>query len=152
MKNRLVYYLFIMSYFFKNEKIAAKNRKEILEIDPISDFRPPFSLNELLQEGLSEIQSCFNQMFFVQDANVPELLTRSQITIAAMIDSYDALSGSSKLHAVYRDDRDYLQTLIDRIDNLIADLQRGNKISDQNSELLYQNIESLQALKDKLHD
>ena len=151
MKNRLVYYLLLFSYIFKNEKLTAIHRKSTSEIDPVSDFRPPFSLNELLHEGLSEVQSCFNQMFLVQDANVSELLTRSQITIAAMINSYDAMIGSSKLHSVYRDDRDYLQTLIDRIDNLIADLERGNKISDQDTELLRENITSLHVLKGKLN-
>ena len=149
MKNRLVYYLLLISYCFKNEKIAANNRKAT-EIDPVSDFRPPFSLNELLHEGLSEVQSCLNQIFFVQNANVQELLTRSHITITAMINSYDAMISSSKLHIVYRDDRDYLQTLINRIDTLIAELEGGNKISDQDFDLLHKNIESLHALKHKV--
>lgn len=149
MKSRLVYYLLLTSYFFKAEKIAAINRKST-DIDPISDFRTPFSLNELLREGLMDVSSCLNQIFFVEDADRLELLTRNQMTISAMIDSYDALSDSSLLHSMYRDDRDYLQTLIDRIDSIIQDLQRCNKIDAQDSNLLHQNIESLNILKGKL--
>jgi hypothetical protein len=149
MKSRFVYYLLLTSYFFKTEKIAAINRKST-EIDPISDFRTPFSLNELLREGLIDVSNCLNQIFFVQDADGLELLTRSQITISAMIDSYDAMNETSNLHAMYRDDRDYLQTLIDRIDAIIQDLQRCNKVGDQDSDLLHQNIESLNVLKSRL--
>lgn len=150
MKNRLIYYLFLISYFFKAEKVSAKYRKSTSEIDPMIDFRTPYSLNELLHEGLIEVSKCFNQISFVQDANSSELLTRSQITISAMIDSYDAMIDSSKLHAVYRDDKDFLQTLIDRIDNLIQELENGKKLSELENQMLYKNIESLNILRDKL--
>lgn len=150
MKNRLVYYVLLISYFLKAEKLAAKNRKTTAEIDPITDFRAPFSLTELLHEGLIEVQSCVNQMMLVQDANTQELLMRSEMTIAAMIDSYDSMIDSSKLHAIYRDDRDYLQSLIDRIDDMIAKLERGVSLSDTDAQLLQQNIDQLQILRNKL--
>ena len=150
MKNRLVYYVLLISYFLKAEKLAAKNRKNSVEIDPISDFRAPFSLTELLHEGLIEVQSCVNQMMLVSDADSQELLTRSKMTISAMIDSYDVMIDSSKLHAIYRDERDYLQALIDQIDAMIAKLERGVHLSDQDSQLLSENISLLQTLRDKL--
>ena len=154
MKNRLIYYLLLISYFFKTEKIAAKTStiKQKLDIDPMSDFRTPFSLNELLHEGLSEVQSCLNQMALVPDANISELLTRSQITISAMIDSYDAMIGSSNLHSMYRDDRDYLQTLIDRIDVMIQNLEGENKMSEQDSQNLYKNVDLLNTLRSRLQN
>lgn len=151
MKNRLIYYLLLISYFFKAEKLAAKNRKTTAEIDPITDFRAPFSLTELLHEGLIEVQNCLNQMMLVQDADLQELLTRSEMTISAMIDSYDSMIDRSRLHAIYRDDRDYLQTLIDRIDEIIEKLERSASLPEQETKLLQHNISLLQTLRIKLN-
>lgn len=153
MKSRVIYYLLLISYFLKGEKLIARNRKNIQEIDPIVDFRPPFSLTELLHEGLIEVQRYVNQIISVQDADALELLTRSEMTINAMIHSYDSMIDSSKIHSIYRDDRDYLQSLIDRIDEMIEKLQKGVVLSDSHTQLLDQNISSLQTLKTKLkHD
>ncbi|OGB85815.1 hypothetical protein A3J41_02955 [candidate division TM6 bacterium RIFCSPHIGHO2_12_FULL_38_8] len=150
MKNRLIYYLLLISYFVKAEKTSVVKRKLPVDIDPVMDFRTPFSLNELLHEGLNEVQSLLQQVALVPDANVSELLTRSHLTISAMIDSYDAMVGSSNLHAMYRDDRDFLQTLIDRIDAMIQNLEGGNNIDDQGSQSLSRNIELLSTLRGRL--
>ncbi len=149
MKSRLIYYMLLISYFLKGERLAARNRKTIQEIDPIVDFRTPFSLSELLHEGLIEVQNSLNQMMHVVDADKQELLHRSELTISAMIDSYDSMIDSCNLHAIYRDDREYLQTLIDRIDDMIAKLERS-ALSNQDRQLLQQNIEHMQILKSKL--
>ncbi len=150
MKSRLVYYLLLISYFLKGEKLAAKNRKIVAEIDPIVDFRTPFSLSELLHEGFIEVQNALQQIMHVAGADKQELLTRTEMTISAMIHSYDSMIDTSKLHAMYRDDRDYLQSLIDRIDDMIAKLDRGVDLSDVDAQLLQQNITQLQILRDKL--
>ncbi len=152
MKNRLIYYVLLISYFVKVEKLAARNRTTSTEIDPVIDFRAPFSLIELLREGLIEVQNCVNQMTLVPDADVQELLIRSEMTISAMISSYDSMINSSKLHAIYRDDRDSLQTLIDRIDDMIEKLQRGVMLTDQQTQLLHQNISLLEVLQNKLKE
>lgn len=151
MKKMVMYYLLLVMYFFRFEKISSTNRKiRSGTIDPISDFRTPYSLTEMLHEGLIEVNQCIDKISHNASSEISTLLGSIERTVHSMLDSYNGMIDSSKIHAIYRDDRDFLQSLIDRIDTMIQELERGNKIENQHVDLLHKDIDLLNQLRDKL--
>ncbi len=151
MKKMVMYYVLLLMYLVRFEKILPVNRKvKVGAVDPMSDFRTPYSLTELLHEGLIEVNQSVDQIAHKSSSDMPTLLGSIETTVNAMLDHYTQMIDSSKIHAIYRDDRDFLQSLIDRIDSMIQSLERGNKIENQHVALLHKDIDLLHQLRDKL--
>ncbi len=151
MKNKVVYYVVLFLYLFKVEKIFSDYRKIKNKIDPTSDFRAPASLVELLHERLSNIlQLCEELGVPVRSESVSIKLSDIQDQIQMMSDTYSQIAHSSKLHAVYRDDKEFLQKLIDRIDSMIQDLQRSPHINTEEKNILKSSGAALNQLKNDL--
>ena len=151
MKNKVMYYVVLFLYVFKVEKIFPDHRKIKNKIDPTSDFRPPVSLVELLHERLSNIlELCEELAVPVRSHSVSVKLSDIQDQIQMMSDTYSQMAHSSKLHAIYRDDKEFLQRLIDRIDSMIEELQRSPHINTEEKNILRSCFAKLHDLQNGL--
>lgn len=140
MNKKLVYYILFTGYFLRGDALILATENIILGFDPVSDFRSPHSLTELLHEGLIQVES----LLIDQEYNQVQMLLRS------LSDSYDSMIGKSNIHVVYRDDRDFLQNLIDRIDLMIHELESSSRLLAIDQEVLYRNSDLLYVLRNKI--
>ena len=117
--------------------------------DPMIDFRAPHSLTEVLQEGLISIEGLLQEGVDKGD-EIGSTLSSVSSELFKLNNAYDGMIDRSKIHTVYRDDRAFLQKMIDRIDNMIRELEQSPRLSDQDEQLLNQNIELVQQLQAKI--
>ncbi len=151
MRNKVIYYIFLCLYAFKFEKVLSNDRKIKNKIDPISDFRAPSSLFELLHEGLGKIlQLCEELSTPVRSESASIKFSEIEHEIQLMHDTYAQIDHSSKLHMVYRNDKEFLQKLIDRIDTMIQDLQRSPHINSEEKNILKSSGMALNQFKNDL--
>lgn len=150
MRNKLICYALFLTSLFKTEKMISKNQRAASQLDLMSQLRPPYSLTEILHEGLINLETLLRSGFFQSENTTQQIFEQSEELLQALHASYDGMIDTSKIHAVYRDDRDFLQNLIDRIDSMIADLERSKDLSDQSLDLLRKNVNLLHDLKVKV--
>jgi restriction endonuclease len=78
-----------------------------------------------------------------------ELLQMMNSKLEELEALYQQMHAKSVLHEFRRDERDFLQQLIDRIDHMIHQLE-NDEPSPQDQELIRKNLDILQSLKDQL--
>lgn len=122
----------------------------------VTQFRTPHSLSELLHEGLLEVQEDIEQIYMMytisqsHDQEIDKSLKNSFDKIEKLQDLYDLMNSKSGLNEIHVDERDFLQTLIDRIDQMIQKLEEHS--SDSNAALIKRNIDLLHMLRKTLKD
>jgi hypothetical protein len=147
MKSKQVFYLrtFLINIsigltFFSVNAIQAHT------FDPMVDFRTPHSLTELMHEGLISIESILDG----SGEDMTSSLSRSLFELSRLNSSYDEMINRSKIDTVYRDDREFLQRLIDRIDSMIHSLEGSPDLSQEDQALLSENSEQVRSLKERV--
>lgn len=153
MKKRTMYYVLLIFYLARFEKIMTKNRPNQLgfdSIDPMSDFRMPQSLTELLHEGLVNLDGIMTDMDDQNSDSVGVAMDRVSTILSSMHRVYDEMIDTSRIHEIYRDDRAFLQNLIDRIDEMIESLERRSQLSVDDTDALRKNIVTLRDLRSKM--
>lgn len=124
---------------------AQKN----MSFPDLMELRTPRSLTELLHVGLvnieNELVACFANSSQARQA----LLTISG-EITGLLVIYDSIVDTANIHRVYSGDKEFLQSLIDRIDGMIATLERSVSLSIDESNLLHENVFAIRQLKVKL--
>lgn len=148
MRRKLIYYVLFAAYFLKVDKIVAVYRNGMLGVDPISDFRCPQSLTEVLHEGLIEVEALIRSAQCGDSDG--QSLRKSQDLLNTLSDSYDRMVNKSKIHEVYHDDRAFLQSMIDRIDAMLQALGDDGSAADNDADLVSQNADLLHVLKNKM--
>jgi len=116
----------------------------------VMQFRAPLSLSELLHEGLLVVQSDLERVNVEKEEETQDFLNASLQKIENLQNLYDAMNTKSGLNGIHADERDFLQGLIDRIDQMIHQLE-GNSV-DSNSDLVRRNIHMLHVLRTTLED
>ena len=116
----------------------------------VTQFRTPVSLSELLHEGLVQVQHEIEQVDMARVDQAQIVLISSMEKIEHLQNLYEERSTKSGLNEVHSQERDFLQSLIDRIDQMIQTLE--GDASDENNQLIKKNIVLLQALRTTLDD
>ena len=117
----------------------------------VTQFRTPLSLGELLHEGLLAIQEDIEQVHAMhtaqgsQNQETENLLRSSLKKIENLQDLYDLMNSKSGLNEIHADERDFLQNLIDRIDQMIQKLEDNS--SDSDTDVIKKNMDLLHALR-----
>ena len=142
MLNKLKRIVIFAVCFFQVEIAVGIDQRSI---DPILDFRAPYSLTELLHDGLIKVQTKIERVAYDDDKNL--ILVEVQETLKNVIDSYEQMVDRSNIDMVHRDDREFLQSLIDRIDSMIESLERSVDLSDNNLSLFQDNVALMNQLK-----
>jgi hypothetical protein len=142
MFNKLKWFVIFAACVFQIEIMAG--------IDPILDFRAPYSLTELLHDGLISVQTNIERMLPDDDKKL--ILVEAQETLRQLLNSYETMIDRSNIDMVHRDDREFLQSLIDRIDSMISSLERSVDVSDTNLSLFEDNVALLHQLKNMVHN
>lgn len=153
MNKKMMYYVFLIFYLARFEKIMTRNRPHQLgfdTIDPMSDFRMPQSLTELLHEGLVNLDGVMTDMDDQNSESIGLAMDRVSVILSSMHRVYDEMIDTSRMHEIYRDDRQFLQNLIDRIDQMIESLERRSQLSVDDTDALRRNIVTLRDLRSKM--
>lgn len=123
-----------------------------LKVDSVVDtlqFRTPYSLNECLHDGLVTVEAVLQDLIAYNNDLLPCLESNNQI-LQDLQDQFDLMIDQSNVHMVHRGDRDYLQSMIDRIDKMIQALESSCDLSDQELDATKRSAETLRGLSDKL--
>jgi len=139
-KKTIVLLFFLIFFVNKNQSLIAQSMVNSL------DFRVPYSLTERLHEGFLSIEGSLQDF---EGSSRSESLQQAIDIAQSLHGVYDSTIDKSKLNMVYRDDRDFLQNIIDRIDQLIHTLEtKSLTVKDQ--ELIRSGIDLLHRFRDKL--
>lgn len=148
MKSKQVFYLrLILISLSISSTFFSFNAVQAHILDPMIDFRTPYSLTELLHEGLISIESILHDC---GDGDMTSALSKSSSELSRLNSSYDEMINRSKIDTVYRDDREFLQRLIDRIDSMIHSLEGTPNLSDEDAALLNENSDLVRSLKERV--
>ncbi len=137
---------FFMGSFFMHNLIFSNSI--------VTQFRTPLSLSELLHEGLLGIQEDIQQIHAIDaisesyDQESEKILTQSFQKIENLQDLYGLMNSKSGLNEIHADERDFLQNLIDRIDQMIQTLEGNSSKTD--NDLTKKNIDLLHTLRTAL--
>lgn len=115
-KERLLWLVIIQCFVIRTHVQAAKDGP--LSNILITDFRSPVSLTETLQEGLSEI-------LYSLDKASDDFLLRLEERLVDLNTSFDELSCTTRYNQILRIDKESLQKMISKIDQLIEELEQG---------------------------
>ncbi len=116
----------------------------------VLQFRIPYSLNEIIRDNLGVVQDYIHDASQSTASDITSLLQVSLTTIDSVSNQFDMLIGKSNTNVVHRDDLDFLQNLIDRIDSMIQTLETTRSVTVTEQGLIQQNIQALHILKSKL--
>lgn len=111
----------------------------------VTQFRTPLSLSELLHEGLLSVQEDIEQISLSKEDETKNILTISLEKIEHLQNLYDLMNSKSGLNGIHADERDFLQGLIDRIDQMIQTLEGSSSTSQ--SDVIKKNISMLHTLR-----
>lgn len=147
MKKQRSFWLAVISLFTVRQNLQAVQLPNVSStIDPIADLRPPYSLTELLHEGLNTVSDLLLDQI---DQGVASELSLDHMSseLDKLSTSLDTISFTTRSNQVMNADKEFLQSMIDRIDNLIVALE--NKDSAYGNKM--RSIKSISAaLKNKL--
>lgn len=115
-KERLLWLVIIQCFVIRTHVQATKNGP--LSNILITDFRSPVSLTETLQEGLNEI-------LYSLDQASDDFLLRLEERLVDLNTSFDELSCTTRYNQILRIDKESLQKMISKIDQLIEELEQG---------------------------
>lgn len=148
MKIKAVMSTVLLIIMMSPEKRASCNGKNVLGLDALQ-FRAPYSLGELLHDGLVSVEEKIREVVSQDELTVSGLDASAQI-IEQLSVQYDLMIDKSNMHSMHRDDRDFLQTMIDRIDQMIQALETTRSLSGVGQDAVQKNLELLSDLKDRL--
>lgn len=115
----------------------------------MNQFRAPYSLSEMLHDGLVFVQNSVDQVVTSGKEHSAQLLQMIADKLQDLENLYGQMYAKSSLHEIRRDERDFLQGLIDRIDQMIQKLE-NDEVNPQDQELIKKNLDLLQNLKEQL--
>ena len=116
----------------------------------MNQFRTPYSLSEILHEGLIFVQDSLERIALSCKENSTQLLQMMSDKLQELEGLYSQMYAKSGFNEIRRDVRDSLQSLIDRIDLMIQQLENDDSYSPDDQELLKKNLSLLQNLKEQL--
>lgn len=116
----------------------------------VTQFRAPMSLSELLHEGLLSVQDDIENAAALEGNAAESMFTATLEKIESLQNLYDLRNTKSGLNEIHTDERDFLQTLIDRIDQMIQKLE-GDSSTTQ-SEVIKRGVDLLHTLRMTLED
>lgn len=96
--------------------------ESLQSFDPIVDFRTPRSLFEELHVGMNDVYVALESIF-ASDADLSGALQNAQNGLMQLSQQYDLLVNTTKNHQVCNEDKEFLQTMIDRINELLEQLE-----------------------------
>lgn len=127
MKKPRSLWLAVISFFLARQQAqASQQQKNQPLFDPVEDFRPPYSLMELLHEGLNTV--LIQLQYQVVDSDQKNSIAKEELT--RLSKSLDGVSMSTRYNQVIRSDKEFLQSMIDRIDSLIDQLESNSSDKD----------------------
>lgn len=145
MKNKaIITALLLISTMHWVKKISC-NEKSLINIDALQ-FRAPYSLAELLHDGLVAVEHNIQETIQNPDSFVANLEATSVI-LDNLQNQYFLMVDKSNMHTMQRDDRDFLQNMIDRIDSMIEILEKTRSGMGEKHRLIEQNQNLLSELK-----
>jgi hypothetical protein len=115
----------------------------------MNQFRTPYSLSEMLHEGLIFVQDSLEQIVSNCKQNSIQLLQMMSSKLQELEALYTQMYAKSVHNEFRRDEREFLQELIDRIDHMIQQLE-NDESSPEEQELIKKNLDLLQSLKNQL--
>lgn len=145
MKKQELLQLALMVCSFSEFFLNAQQKRNIKAIDPIIDFRAPQSLMESLQEGINVVYHS------LQSGNIAKAeLQNAESQLSDLMSLCDSTMNTTRQHHVNEDDKAFLQKMIDRIDQLIDQLEKTDDKEEQDRSMI-RSIRSLcHNLKDKI--
>jgi len=130
------------------ERKASCNGQSVQGIDALQ-FRTPYSLGELLHDGLVAVEEKIQEAAR-SDQDLVSALDASAVILEDLQNQYGLMVDKSNMHTMQHDDREFLQSMIDRIDQMIQSLESSRSyLADQHS-AIEKNLELLSDLKAKL--
>lgn len=143
MKNRIYCRLFMPLFLVSLSTVSYS-------VHPL-EFRAPYSLGELMHDGFVRIQNTLDSVAnCMNGADVEVSLQASAQELRSMMDQYDTLVDSCKMHAMHRSDKDYLEEYIARIDKMIEALEAKRSLTLAQRQLVDDNVQLLTQLRGKL--
>ncbi len=142
MKNHIVFSAFILLFSVSLSNISYP-------VHPL-EFRAPYSLTEIMHDGFVEIRNMLDSVAnCVSCQDVEKSLQDSAQVLRSMIGQYATLANSSNMHAIHRSEKDFLQGMIDRIDQMIEALEAKRSLTPAQRQLVDDNVELLKELRGK---
>ncbi len=140
MKKQNFLWLLLVQCFVSRQYIRAHQVHKGNRPISITDFRPPSSLTELLQEGFHMTQ------LYLQENNVG----MAEAEISKLNDVYESMFQTTRHNQILNEDKDFLQGLIDRIDKLIEELEQDP--TKKSSDVQAAHIKTIRVLFENLKD
>lgn len=145
MKKQDLFQLALMVCSFSEFFLNAQQKRNMQYIDPIIDFRVPQSLMESLQEGLNNVYVSLQA-----DVISKSVVKKIHDELSELITLCGSSINTTRSNHVNDDDKMFLQKMLERIDQLIEQLEGNSGQSDIESND-FQSIRSLsQTLKSKI--
>jgi len=148
MKRNAVVYAFCLFYLVLSKVTVANSMKVESVIDTLQ-FRTPYSLNECLHDGLVSVEAMLQDAIEQNNELLPGLQLSNEI-LENLQNQFDLMIDQSNVHVVHRGDRDFLQSMIDRIDKMIQVLEDSGGLSDDELDATQRSVTTLRGLSDKL--
>src|SRR3990167_4395702 len=111
----------------------------------MNQFRAPYSLTEILHDGFIFVQDSLERIAMDCKENSTYFLQMIKDKLQELENLYTQMYAKSALNEIRRDERDFLQNLICRLDQMIQHLENDESYSPQDQELLKKNLNLLQA-------
>ena len=148
MKNKAMMSALLLVGMVSPDRRTSCNSKLVVGIDALQ-FRTPYSLGELLHDGLVAVEEKVQEGIQSSDSLV------SSLEVSAMIlddlhNQYQGIVDKSNMHTMQRDDRDFLQRMIDRIDQMIQTLEGSRSYAEVERSVIQKNFDLLSELKSQL--
>jgi hypothetical protein len=117
----------------------------------INQFRAPYSLSEMLHDGLVFVQNSLGSIVSSGKENSSYIFQLIADKLQDLENLYGQMYAKSMHNEIRRDQREFLQKLIDRIDQMIQQLENDEPNSSYDQELIKKNLDLLHNLKDQIN-
>ncbi|MBI2353031.1 hypothetical protein HYV11_02185 [Candidatus Dependentiae bacterium] len=135
--------------FFSLLLFSFLHHFSIKSLNPFTDFRSPRSLLEEMHIKMSDICLLLESALAKGNDDLSSIFSDVSTSMDYLAIRYGLLANTSKNHRVNHEDKEMLQKMIDRIDQLLKELEDGNK-DDAKKDL--QKVRSLCfSLKDQMN-
>lgn len=145
MNQKILSFFCVILCSFAGHALNAKNG-----IDPISDFSTPQSLTEMLKEGLLQVKNLVEHSRQPATTSTVQSLQEVHDLLKSLHQTCQSHLNSSRLHAIYKDDKEMLQSLLDRINQLLESLGDQNVEHADQNRLIQENMNLISEFKDVL--
>lgn len=145
MKNKAIISALLLVGMVSPGRRTSCNSKLVAGIDALQ-FRAPYSLGELLHDGLVAVEEKVQEVLENNDLVISSLESSATI-LDDLHNQYQGMVDKSNMHTMQRDDRDFLQSMIDRIDHMIQTLEGSRSYTEAELSVIQKNFGSLSELK-----